>query len=88
MEQLDDKKSETKRKKCYRPGALALKEIRRYQKSTECLIKKRPFNRLVREITLEHLKHPEIRYQKAAIDGLQEAAEYYLVRLFDDANLC
>ena len=88
MEQLNDKKPETKGKKRYRPGALALKEIRRYQKSTDCLIKKRPFNKLVREITHEHLKCPEIRYQKAAIEGLQEAAEYYLDGLFDDANLC
>ena len=88
MEQLEDKKSETKGKKRYRPGALALKEIRKYQRSVDCLIKKRPFNRLVRQITHEYLKHPEIRYQKAAIDGLQEAAECYLVGLFDDANLC
>ena len=88
MEQLDRKKSETKGKKRYRPGALALKEIRKFQKSTKCLIRKRPFNRLVREITHEYLGCPVIRYQKAAIEGLQEAAKYYLVRFFDDANLC
>ena len=75
-------------KRRYRPGALALKEIRRYQKDTKCLIPKRPFYRLVKEITQEYLRKPEIRYQQAALEGLQEATEYYLVGLLDDANLC
>lgn len=77
-----------KGKRRYRPGALALKEIRKYQKSTNNLIAKRPFYRLVGEITQERLGKTDLRYQRAAIEGLQEAAEYYLVGLFDDANLC
>ena len=68
---------------------MALREIRRYQKSTELLIRKVPFQRLVREITLENDRHgKEWRFQSAALEALQEAAESYLVGLFTDANLC
>ena len=70
----------------YRPGTVALREIRKYQKSTDLLIRKLPFQRLVREIAAE-LK-PEVRFQSAAILALQEAAEAYLVGLFEDTNLC
>jgi len=70
----------------YRPGALALKEIRRYQKSTELLIRKLPFQRLVREIAQEF--QPNLRFQSTAILAIQEAAESYLVSLFEDTNLC
>ena len=76
-------KTPKKGKRGYRPGALALKEI-----DTKCLIPKRPFYRLVKEITQEYLRKPEIRYQQAALEGLQEATEYYLVGLLDDANVC
>lgn len=70
----------------YRPGTVALREIRRYQKSTELLIRKLPFQRLVREIAQD--AKPDLRFQSAAIGALQEAAEAYLVSLFEDTNLC
>jgi histone H3 len=70
----------------YRPGTVALREIRRYQKSTELLIRKAPFQRLVREISQDFGK--ELRFQSTAILALQEAAEAYLVGLFEDTNLC
>ena len=77
------KKNKPKR---YRPGGTALREIRKYQKSTDLLIRKMPFQRLVREIAQEQ-SHSGIRFQVVAIDALQEAAEAYLVGLFEDTNL-
>ena len=70
----------------YRPGTVALREIRRYQKSTELLIRKLPFQRLVREIASEFKN--DLRFQSSAVLALQEAAEAYLVSLFEDTNLC
>ncbi len=70
----------------YRPGTVALQQIRRYQQTTELLLRKLPFQRLVREIAEE--SKPELRFQTLAILALQEAAEAYLVALFEDANLC
>jgi histone H3 len=102
----------------YRPGTVALREIRKYQKSTELLIRKLPFQRLVREIaqvgsgrrrssSLRCLPRPvfehnstnsclfwlpqdfktDLRFQSSAVLALQEAAEAYLVGLFEDTNL-
>ncbi|EKX36203.1 histone H3 variant [Guillardia theta CCMP2712] len=71
----------------FRPGTVALREIRRYQKSTELLIRKIPFQRLVREVT-QDLGFRGIRYKADAIMALQEASEAYLVGLFEDTNLC
>lgn len=70
----------------YRPGTVALREIRRYQKSTELLIRKLPFQRLVRELAQEFKS--DLRFQSTAILALQEASEAYLVGLFEDTNLC
>eukprot|EP00033_Pygsuia_biforma_P001990 GCRY01002213.1.p1 GENE.GCRY01002213.1~~GCRY01002213.1.p1 ORF type:complete len:138 (-),score=30.60 GCRY01002213.1:310-723(-) len=70
----------------YRPGTVALREIRRYQKSTELLIRRLPFQRLVREIAQDF--KTDLRFQSNAIQALQEAAEAYLVNLFEDTNLC
>lgn len=70
----------------YRPGTVALREIRRYQKSTELLIRKLPFQRLVREIASEYKN--DLRFQSSAVLALQEAAESYMVGLFEDTNLC
>jgi histone H3 len=70
----------------YRPGTVALREIRRYQKSTDLLMRKLPFQRLVREIASSFM--PDLRFQSSAILALQEAAEAYLVGLFEDTNLC
>lgn len=91
----------------FRPGTVALREIRRYQKSTELLIRKLPFQRLVREIAQDFkvshsdffatlscfvyfrcpLAQTDLRFQSSAVMALQEAAEAYLVSLFEDTNL-
>ena len=86
-------KGGVKKRYRYRPGTVALKQIRQYQKSTDLLIRKLPFQRLVREIACdsEVIKSPlcgKVRFQSAAIMALQEAAEAYLVGLFEDTNLC
>ncbi|XP_024515236.1 histone H3.3 isoform X1 [Selaginella moellendorffii] len=89
----------------YRPGTVALREIRKYQKSTELLIRKLPFQRLVREIAQDYKvgslvllvflltlgclwNQTDLRFQSHAVLALQEAAEAYLVGLFEDTNLC
>ncbi|XP_043285032.1 histone H3-like [Venturia canescens] len=87
----------------YRPGTVALREIRRYQKSTELLIRKLPFQRLVREIAQDFKTDlrfqssanfssqdfkTDLRFQSSAVMALQEASEAYLVGLFEDTNLC
>ena len=71
----------------YRPVTVALREIRRYQKSMELLIWKLPFQRLVREIA-QNLTGADVRFQSGAIMALQEASEAYLVGLLEDSNLC
>ena len=78
----------------YRPGTVALREIRRYQRSTNLLIRRLPFQRLVREIVEDLRRNPneaisgEHRFQSDALACLQEASEAYLVGLFEDTNLC
>jgi len=74
----------------YKPGTVALREIRRYQRSTDLLILKLPFSRLVREIALDLVPvgGDSMRWQSQAIMALQEAAEAFMVHLFEDANLC
>lgn len=82
---------EVKKPKRYRPGTVALREIRRYQKSTDLLIKKLPFQRLVKAIThdIQSETHDDmLRFQASALLALQEASEAYLVGLFEDGNLC
>ena len=74
------------KKRRFRPGTIALQEIRRYQKNTDLLIRKLPFQRLVREIIFEHKQ--DYQLAAAAVAALQEAAEAYLVGLFEDTNLC
>ena len=70
----------------YRAETVALQDIRHFQKTSALLIQKLPFQRLVREIAQDF--KTDLWFQSAAILCLQEAAEAYLVRLFDDANLC
>jgi histone H3 len=70
----------------YRPGTVALREIRKYQKSTDLLIRKAPFQRLVREIAEKFKK--DIRFQSTAILALQEAGESYITGMLEDSNLC
>ena len=69
----------------YRPGTVALREIRKYQKSIDLLVRKLPFQRIVREIAQEHKE--DVRFQSSAIAALQEATEAYLTSLFEDSNL-
>ncbi|KAJ8086735.1 centromeric DNA-binding histone H3-like protein cse4 [Marasmius tenuissimus] len=82
-------------KRRFRPGTVALREIRKYQKSTDLLIRKLPFSRLVREIALdmttdmnENYETGGLRWTSSALQALQEATEAFLVHLFEDANLC
>lgn len=69
----------------FRPGTVALREIRKYQKTTDLLLRKLPFQRLVREIAQEYFN--DVRFQASSIMAVQEAAESYLVGLFEDTNL-
>jgi histone H3 len=75
-----------KKAKRFRPGTVALREIRKYQKNGNLLIRKLPFQRLVREVAQDFKQ--ELRFQSHAIQALQEASEAYLVSLFEDTNLC
>ena len=75
-----------KKPRRYRPGTVALREIRKYQKNTELLLRKLPFQRLIREIATDF--KTDLRFQSSAVVCLQEAAEAYLVGLFEDTNLC
>ncbi|CAA7259850.1 unnamed protein product [Cyclocybe aegerita] len=83
-----------RKKRRFRPGTKALREIRKYQKSTDLLLQKLPFSRIVREITQEMTTDTnanlgvDLRWQSSALLALQEATEAYLVHLFEDANLC
>ena len=70
----------------YRPGTVALREIRKYQKSTELLLRKLPFQRIVKNLA-QDIKS-DVRFQSSALGALQEACESYLVALFEDTNLC
>ena len=69
----------------YRPGTVALREIRRFQKTTDLLMRKGPFQRFVREITLKFKK--DARFQSTAVLALQEASEAYMIGMFEDTNL-
>jgi len=75
-----------KKPRRYRPGTKALRDIRKYQKSTDLLLRKVPFQRLVRELAQQF--QANLRWQSTAVLALQEASEAYLVGLFEDTNLC
>ena len=74
---------------------VALREIRQYQRSTENLIKRNPFQKLIREISQEYRICPDgpgtpsvqAHFQSTAIAALQEAAENFIIGLFEDVNL-
>ncbi|CAE6424187.1 Histone H3-like centromeric protein hH3v [Rhizoctonia solani] len=89
----EDDEGDGKKKRRYKPGVVALREIRRYQKSTDLLIAKLPFSR-VREVAQDMTTqagggYPAgLRWQSSALLALQEATEAYLVHLFEDTNLC
>ena len=75
-----------KKPRRFRPGTIAIREIRKFQKSTELLIRKLPFQRIVKEIAQGF--NTAIRFQSVAIEAIQTAAEAYLTSLFEDTNLC
>ena len=79
-------KGRVKKSRRFRPGTRALLQIRKYQKSTELLIRKLPFQRLVREVVQEMFKTKSYRFQSTAILALQEASEDFLVRMFSQCN--
>ena len=72
-----------------------MREIRRHQQSTDCLIKRTLFNKLIKEISQEYRVCPDgpgtpsvqVRFQSTALAALQEVAENFLVGLFEDVNL-
>lgn len=77
----------------FRPSAVALREIRRYQKSSQLVIDKLPFRRVVRDIQKDVVgpnlqTKKEWKWTTMAVDALQHATEHYAVGLFDDANVC
>ena len=78
----------------YCPGTVAIRKIRRYQKSTDLLIRKVPFQRLAREV-LQDLNKPGSypcftaeRFQVTSLLAIQESVEAFIVGLFEDVNLC
>ncbi|KAF2416206.1 histone-fold-containing protein, partial [Tothia fuscella] len=77
-----------RKKRRYKSGTLALKEIRRYQRSTDLLLRKLPFARIVREVAMEISEIEHLRWQSQAIQALQKATEAFLVHLLEDTNFC
>jgi len=75
------------KKSRFRPGTQVLAMIRKYQKSTELLIRRRPFQRLVREVA-KGFSTDDVRFTSHALAAFHEASEAYLVNLFQDVNLC
>jgi len=69
----------------FRPGTVALREIRKYQKSTDLLLRKLPFQRLVREVAQDF--NTNLRFQQESIAALQDATEAYIVSLLSKSNL-
>ncbi len=74
-----------KKPRRFRPGTVALREIRKFQKATDLLIRKLPFQKVVRDIAIKYKS--DLRFQTQAILALQEATEAYLVGLFEDTNI-
>ena len=75
-----------KKKRRFRPGTVAIREIKKYQKAVKFMLSKAPFQRFIRSIS--DGIDSQIRFQSSALAALQEAAESYLTGLFEDANLC
>jgi histone H3/H4 len=75
-----------KRQHRFRPGTVALRSIRKLQRGTELLLRKAPFQRLIREIAGQHKEG--LRFQASAVDAIQTATESYIVSLLSDTNLC
>lgn len=82
-----------KRPHRYRPGTVALREMRKYRKGTDLFIRKAAFHRLVKELTVDELARDghsidNLRWTDNALVALQEASEAYIVHVFGDAQLC
>ena len=80
-----NKPTGVKRPHRYRPGTVALREIRKFQKSSDLLVRKLPFQRLVREIAMDF--KTDLRFRNSGMLALQEASESYVVGLLEDTNL-
>ena len=80
-----EKEQKDKTKKM-RWGLKALKEIKKYQSNTEMLIRRLPFQRVVKEI-IQKVQN-DVRLQSTAMLALQEAGEMFLVGLLEQSNLC
>jgi histone H3 len=72
----------------WRQGTVALREIQKFQKITDLLIRKAPVQRLVQEIVHNMSRKSDLQMQSTALLALQEAAEYFMVDVFNDTNLC
>jgi histone H3 len=72
----------------WHPGMVAAREIRKFQKTTDLLIRKAPFQRIVQEIVQQVYGKSDLQMQSTDVLALQEAAEYFMVDVFNDANLC
>jgi histone H3 len=75
-----------KKARRWHPGTVALREIRKFQKGTNLLIQKAPFQRLVREVATSHKQ--DLRFQSSAILAIQEATESFVISVLADTNLC
>ena len=69
-----------------RPGAKALREIRKYQRSTDSIVPRAPLQRIIKEITGKYM--PDARYSMGAIEAVHQCIEAYMVGLFEDTGLC
>ena len=91
LNQLAPGTGTVRKKHRYRPGTVALREIRKYQRTTDLLIKKLPFQRIVKSIAEENASGTPfpngVRFKKNAINALQEAYEAYQISLFEDTML-
>lgn len=76
------------KKRYYRPGTVALREIRKYQKSTDLLIRRLPFQRLVREIAADLKTDIFPKYKSTALSALQESTESFMCNALETANMC
>jgi histone H3 len=73
--------------KGWHPGTVAAREIHKFQKTTNLLIRKAPFQHVVRKNALKFRKS-NLQMQSTAVLAFQEAAEYFMVDVFNDTNLC
>ena len=82
---LTNPRGQIRKPRRFRPGTVALRQIRKYQKSTELLIRKLPFQRLVKEVVCQ-MFNMQYRFQSTALLALQEASEQFLVNMFEKVN--